>query len=84
MTNCCSLWVDSVPYNQRMAPSALLGMFCVAGPIFEQGCVSEITAIPEEGLVRSSVAVGRVIAVLTGERSRKHEPAVRSFEVQNR
>ena len=49
-----------------------------------QGCVSEIPAVPEEGIVQSNVTVGRVVAVLTGERRRIYEPAVRSFEVQNR
>ena len=52
--------------------------------IFLQGCVSEIPAVPEEGIVQSNVTVGRVVAVLTGERRRIYEPAVRSFEVQNR
>jgi hypothetical protein len=55
----------------------------MAGVIFLQACVSEIPAVPEKGIVQSNVA-GRVVAVLTGERSRKYEPAVRSFEVQNR
>ena len=49
-----------------------------------QGCVKELSAVPEEGTVQSNVAVGRVVAVLTGQRSRIYEPAVRSFEVQNR
>ena len=47
------------------------------------GCVTDIPAIPEAGTVRSNVAVGRAVAVLTGERSRIYEPAVRSFEIQN-
>ena len=51
--------------------------------IFLQACVSELPAVPEEGIVQSNVAVGRVLAVLTGERRRIYEPAVRSFEIQN-
>ncbi|HET9606455.1 MAG TPA: hypothetical protein VFO87_05350 [Nitrospira sp.] len=51
--------------------------------IFLQACVSELPAVPEEGAVQSNVAVGRAVAVLTGERSRIYEPAVRSFEIQN-
>ena len=43
-----------------------------------------MAAVPEEGVVRSNIAVGRVVAVLTGERSRKYEPAVRSLEIENR
>jgi hypothetical protein len=40
--------------------------------------------MPGEGTVQSNVVIGRVVAVLTGDRSRKYEPTVRSFEVQNR
>jgi hypothetical protein len=52
--------------------------------LFLQGCVTELPTVPGEGAVQSNVAIGRVVAVLTGERSRIYEPAVRSFEVQNR
>ena len=57
---------------------------CAAVSLFLLACVKELPAVPEEGIVQSNVAVGRVVAVLTGERSRIYEPAVRSFEVQNR
>ena len=67
-----------------MGTRALSMWFCAAGVVFMQGCVKELSAVPEEGTVQSNVAVGRVVAVLTGERSRIYEPAVRSFEVQNR
>lgn len=49
-----------------------------------QGCASEMPAVPELGTNQSNVAVGRAVAVLTGERSRIYQPAVRSFEIQNR
>ena len=49
-----------------------------------QGCVSQLPAVPEVGSLPSNVAVGRVVVVLTGERSRIYEPAVKSFEVENR
>jgi len=62
-------------------PSSLV-LFCVIGLILSHGCVGEIPAVPEESL-QSNVAVGRVVAVLTGDRSRKYGPTVRSFEVQN-
>jgi hypothetical protein len=52
--------------------------------LFLPGCTTELAAVPQEGTVQSNVAVGRVIAVLTGERSRKYEPAVKAFEVSNR
>ena len=52
--------------------------------LFLQACTTGLAAIPEEGTVHSNVVVGRVIAVITGERSRKFEPAVKSFEVRNR
>ena len=63
--------------------TVLVTFVCMVELVFLQGCVREIPAVPEEGLVQTSVAVGRVVAVLTGERSRKYEPAVRSFELQN-
>src|SRR5262245_14051700 len=66
-----------------MTTQSLLGWVCAAGLLFLQACVNEIPAIPEESSVHSNVAVGRVVAVLTGERSRIYQPAVRSFEVQN-
>jgi hypothetical protein len=49
-----------------------------------QGCASEMPAVPELGTNQSNVTVGRAVAVLTGERSRIYQPAVRSFEIQNR
>ncbi len=69
-----------------MAVNAFLRWSCAAAFLFLflPACVTELPAVPEEGLVQSNVAVGRVVAVLTGERSRIYEPAVRSFEVQNR
>jgi hypothetical protein len=48
------------------------------------GCVKELPAVPQEEITQAGVTVGRVRAVLTGERGRKYEPAVRSFEVENR
>jgi hypothetical protein len=60
-----------------------LWRFCVVGLIVLQGCLNEMPAVPEEGIVQSNVAVGRVVTVLTGERRRIYEPAVRSFEIQN-
>lgn len=63
---------------------ALVLWFCSVGLLLLQGCLTELPAVPEEGTVQPNVAVGRVVAVLTGERSRIYEPAVRSFEVQNR
>ena len=69
-----------------MAVNAFLRWSCAAAFLFLflPACVTELPVVPEEGLVQSNVAVGRVVAVLTGERSRIYEPAVRSFEVQNR
>jgi hypothetical protein len=63
--------------------SSLLRWSCAVGLLLLQSCVNEIPAVPEEGTVQSNVAVGRALAVLTGERSRIYEPAVRSFEIQN-
>ena len=52
--------------------------------LFLQACTTGLAAFPEQGTVHSNVAVGRVIAVITGERGRKFEPAVKSFEMRNR
>ena len=49
-----------------------------------QSCRTELPAVPEADTVRSNVVVGRAMAVITGERSRMYEPAVRSFEIPNR
>ena len=67
-----------------MAIRALL-LWCIAAwGLLLQGCVKELPAVPEEGAVQFNIAVGRVVAVITGERSRIYEPAVRSFELQHR
>jgi hypothetical protein len=59
--------------------------YCVAGfMLLLQACASEIPTMPEPGTIQSNVAVGRAVAVLTGERSRIYQPAVRSFEIENR
>lgn len=49
-----------------------------------QGCSPSLRAAPEPDSVQSSVAVGRIVAVITGERSRIYEPAVRFIELINR
>ncbi len=49
-----------------------------------QGCSPSLQAAPEPDSVQSSVAVGRIVAVITGERSRIYEPAVRFIELINR
>ena len=70
-------------YNQRMRTLPFKRFSSAVVCLFLQACVSESPAVPEEGVVQSNVAVGRALAVLTGERSRIYEPAVRSFEIQN-
>lgn len=67
-----------------MAGSARIGCVSLASLMALSACVSELPAISQDGIPQSGVAVGRVLAVLTGERSRKYEPAVRLFEVENR
>jgi hypothetical protein len=67
-----------------MARPMFIGWLLLIGSFLLQGCVNAVPAMPEEGTVQSNVIVGRVIAVITGERSRKFEPAVKSFEVRNR
>jgi hypothetical protein len=63
---------------------AIAVCICIGGMLLIQGCVTQLPAVPEEGNHPSNVAVGRVVVVLTGERSRIYEPAVKSFEVENR
>ena len=67
-----------------MVTQAFLRWTCAAGFLFLPACVKALPAVPDEGAVQPNVAVGRVVAVLTGDRSRIYEPAVRAFEVQNR
>ena len=74
----------AMPYNRRMDRSGCFIWSCVAALFFLQACATDIPAAPGQGVVQPNVAVGRVVAVLTGERSRKFEPAIRSFELQNR
>ena len=57
----------------------LLGLVCMV-----QGCATDVPIVPDPESIQSSVAVGRAMVVLMGERSRIYEPAVRSFEIQNR
>jgi len=73
-----------MPYNHDMVFMSSVWRSCAVGLIFLQGCLSEIPTMPDRGTVQSNVAIGRVVAVLTGEQRRIYEPAVRSFEVQNR
>ena len=48
-----------------------------------QACTTQLPSAPEPATVETNVAVGRAVAVLTGERSRIYTPTVRSFEIQN-
>jgi hypothetical protein len=49
-----------------------------------QGCATHLPATPEAESVHGSVMIGRAVTVLTGARARIYEPALRSFEIQNR
>ena len=58
--------------------SGLIVVLCLSG------CA---TTLPNEGTITEqggAIAVGRVVAVITGETKRIYEPAVRSFELFNR
>jgi len=67
-----------------MGVSVRTGCVSLALLMALSACVNELPASSQDGITQSGVAVGRVLAVLTGERSRKYEPAVRLFEVENR
>src|SRR5678815_1269251 len=73
-----------MPYNHLMASTSCVMCYSVAGFMgLLQACAHEMPALPEPGTVESNVAIGRAVAVLTGERSRIYQPTVRSFEIQN-
>lgn len=59
--------------------AGLIGVLCLF-----QGCSPSLRASPEPDSVHTSLAVGRIVAVITGERSRIYEPAVRFIELINR
>ena len=67
-----------MPWKSSRFALIVLGLLCLL-----QACVTDVPTMPDES-VQSNVAVGRAMVVLTGERSRIYEPAVRSFEIQNR
>lgn len=47
------------------------------------GCVTELPAIVESADGATTLVVGRVTTLLTGERKRIYEPALRTFELEN-
>jgi hypothetical protein len=50
----------------------------------QTGCATQATLLPESSDTPKTVSMARAIAVITGERSRKFPPAVRSLELLNR
>lgn len=47
------------------------------------GCTTKLPSFVEEDQVTDTLMVGRAVAVLTGERSRKYLPEVRFFELED-
>ncbi|UVT14934.1 MAG: hypothetical protein H8K04_13975 [Nitrospira sp.] len=47
------------------------------------GCATELPPLVHQDEVTGSLVVGRVLAVLTGERSRRYMPQVRFLELEN-
>lgn len=66
-------WIQPV---RGMMVGMFLGVIC--------GCIAQLPAVPEAENTSPTVAVGRVVAIINGERSRRFPPAVRSFEILNR
>ena len=64
----------------------MVGVWCVglASLTLLSACVNELATVPQEEITQGGLTVGRVRAVLTGERGRRYEPTVRFFEVENR
>lgn len=46
------------------------------------GCASTVLSVADSAEANKTLVVGRVVAVITGERSRIYGPEVRSFEVE--
>ncbi|HEX8749549.1 MAG TPA: hypothetical protein VF732_00425 [Nitrospira sp.] len=68
-----------------MTSQSFMVMCSVAVPMWLlQACTTDLPTVPEAGTIQSNVAVGRVVVALTGERSRIYQPALRSFEIENR
>ena len=48
------------------------------------GCVTELPSLVDQDQVAGSLVVGRVITVLTGERSRRYVPQMRFLELEDK
>ena len=79
--------VHAMSYNPFM-PLMSSGSRCMLGMLglvsMLEACAADVPRMPDLESIQSTVAVGRAMVILTGERSRIYEPAVRSFEIQNR
>jgi len=73
-----------LPYNPPMVGWSLAWCVGLASLTLLSACVNEFPAVPQEEITQAGLTVGRVRAVLTGERGRRYEPTVRFFEVENR
>jgi hypothetical protein len=48
------------------------------------GCATTVSPLADQEQVTGTVVVGRILAVITGERGRRYEPEVRVVEVEER
>lgn len=48
------------------------------------GCVTEFPPVVDQAQVLGAVAVGKVVAAISGERTRRYLPEVRFFELEDR
>jgi hypothetical protein len=58
------------------------GVVLLAVVVALWGCVTQLPALIPPHKVTENLVVGRVVTVLTGDRSRRYSPAVRSFELE--
>jgi hypothetical protein len=54
----------------------------VSIPLALLGCTTKLPSLVEPAQVTGSVVVGRVVTVLTGERSRRYLPQMRFLELE--
>ena len=74
-----------VSYNDHMleVPSPVSWGRAVVLAIVLNGCATELPAITESTDSATTLVLGRVTTVLTGERKRIYEPILRAFELEN-
>lgn len=66
-----------------MKPGMVQGAISLLMIVGLWGCVTQLPSMVDPHAVTESLVVGRVVTVLTGDRSRKYRPAVRFMELED-